>query len=157
MTKITKTKTTAGELGDPITTDLEAIVELMRSDDTKDAAKRVGAVALQSRLAEAQGVPRYYIEDADDLPYRNAGDKQQFIVALIEVLQCIAYNLPVYKILGVQDWQSRRTVETGGRHIVIFTTWSHADVRVRVVGIDYRIGVCSIAIVRRPYFRFVLS
>ena len=69
MTKITKTKTTAGELGDPITTDLEAIVELMRSDDTKDAAKRVGAVALQSRLAEAQGVPRYYIEDADDLPY----------------------------------------------------------------------------------------
>ena len=69
MTKITKTKTTAGELGDPITTDLKAIVELMRSDDTKDAAKRVGAVALQSRLAEAQGVPRYYIEDADDLPY----------------------------------------------------------------------------------------
>ena len=69
MTKITKIKTMAGELGNPITTDLEAIVKLMRSDDTKDAAKRVGAVALQSRLAEAQGVPRYYIEDADDLPY----------------------------------------------------------------------------------------
>lgn len=69
MTKITKIKTMAGELGNPITTDLEAIVKLMLSDDTKDAAKRVGAVALQSRLAEAQGVPRYYIEDADDLPY----------------------------------------------------------------------------------------
>ena len=69
MIKITKIKTRGGELGVPVTTDLDTIVERMRSDDTKDAAKRVGTVALHSRLAEAQGMPRYYIKDADDLPY----------------------------------------------------------------------------------------
>ena len=69
MTKITKIKTRFGELGAPVTTDLEAIVERMRSDDTKDAAKRVASVALHSRLAEEQGAARYYIQDADDLPY----------------------------------------------------------------------------------------
>ena len=69
MMKITKIKTRVGELGAPITTDLETIVERMRSDITKDAAKRVASVALHSRLAEAQGMPRYYIKDADDLPY----------------------------------------------------------------------------------------
>ena len=69
MMKITKIKTRVGELGAPITTDLETIVERMRSDITKDAAKRVASVALHSRLAEAQGMPRYYIKDADDLLY----------------------------------------------------------------------------------------
>ena len=69
MTKITKIKTRFGELGAPVTTDIEAIVERMRSDDTKDAAKRVASVALHSRLAEEQGAARYYIQDADDLPY----------------------------------------------------------------------------------------
>ena len=44
--KITKIKTRGGELGAPVTTDFETIVERMRSDDTKDAAKRVGTVAL---------------------------------------------------------------------------------------------------------------
>ena len=69
MTKITKIKTRGGELGTPVTTDLDAVVERMRSDDTWGAAKRVAAVALASRLAEAQGAPRYYIKDADRLPY----------------------------------------------------------------------------------------
>ena len=67
--KITKIKTRGGELGAPVTTDFDTIVERMRSDDTNDAAKRVSSVALASRLAEAQGMPRYYIKDADDLPY----------------------------------------------------------------------------------------
>lgn len=67
MIKITKIKTRGGELGAPITTDLDTIVERMRSDDTKDAAKRVAKVALASRLAEAQGMPRYYIKDAGNL------------------------------------------------------------------------------------------
>ena len=69
MTKITKNKTRGGELGAPVTTDLDAVVERMRTDDTWEAAKRVAAVALASRLAEAQGAPRYYIKDADRLPY----------------------------------------------------------------------------------------
>ena len=67
--KITRIKTRGGELGTPVTTDLDAVVERMRSDDTWGAAKRVAAVALASRLAEAQGAPRYYIKDADRLPY----------------------------------------------------------------------------------------
>lgn len=39
--KITKIKTRGGELGAPVTTDLDDVIERMRSDDTKDAAKRV--------------------------------------------------------------------------------------------------------------------
>ena len=69
MTKLTKIKTVIGELGTPVTTDMETIVEQMRSDETRDAARRVRAVALQQRLAIAQGSPRYFIKDADDLPY----------------------------------------------------------------------------------------
>ena len=69
MIKITKIKTRGGELGAPVTTDLDTVVERMRSDDTWEAAKHVASVALASRLAEAQGAPRYYIKDADRLPY----------------------------------------------------------------------------------------
>ena len=69
MTKITTIKTEGGELGTPVSSDFETIVERMRSEETKDAAKRIGSVALASRLAMAQGMPRYVIEDADELPY----------------------------------------------------------------------------------------
>ena len=69
MTKITTIKTEGGELRTPVSSDFETIVERMRSEETKDAAKRIGAVALASRLAMAQGMPRYVIEDADELPY----------------------------------------------------------------------------------------
>jgi len=69
MTKITKVKTKIGELGTPVTTEFETIVERMRSDATSDAAKRVASVVLHYRLAENEGMPRYYIKDADDLPY----------------------------------------------------------------------------------------
>ena len=69
MTKITKIKTRGGELGAPVSTDLNAIVERMRSNDIKDAANRIRKATLQSRLMEAEGMPRYYILDNDDLPY----------------------------------------------------------------------------------------
>ena len=69
MTKITKVKTKIGELGTPVTTEFETVVERMRSDATSDAAKRVASVVLHYRLAENEGMPRYYIKDADDLPY----------------------------------------------------------------------------------------
>ncbi len=67
--KITKIKTAYGEFQSYENADLEAIVEQMRSDDTKEAASRVAAVTLSSRLAMAQGLPRYVLEDADRLPY----------------------------------------------------------------------------------------
>ena len=45
--KITKIKTTNGNFGTPVTTDLGAIVERMRSPKTKDMADRIAEVALQ--------------------------------------------------------------------------------------------------------------
>ena len=67
--KITKVKTKIGEFGHPITVELSTIVERMRSGATKQAADRIAQVALASRLAMADGMPRYYIKEADLLPY----------------------------------------------------------------------------------------
>ena len=67
--KITKIKTSAGRLGTPVTTELEAVVERMRSLKTKEAADRIAAIALQSRIAIEKGAPRYLLKDADRLPY----------------------------------------------------------------------------------------
>ena len=67
--KITKIKTRIGEFGSPISVELSTIVERMRSDATKPAAERIAAVALTSRLAMAEGMPRYFIKEADQLPY----------------------------------------------------------------------------------------
>ena len=67
--KITKIKTRIGEFGSPISVELSTIVERMRSDVTKPAAERIAAVALTSRLAMAEGMPRYFIKEADQLPY----------------------------------------------------------------------------------------
>lgn len=41
----------------------------MRSPKTKEAADRVAAIALRSRLAIEQGAPRYHLIDSDRLPY----------------------------------------------------------------------------------------
>ena len=67
--KITKVKTTMGSFGSPVTTDISAVVERMRSPKTKETADRIAAVALQSRLAMQQGAPRYLLGDANRLPY----------------------------------------------------------------------------------------
>ena len=67
--KISKFKTRMGMPGTPVTTDIDTIVERMRSNETKDAAKSIAAVALKSRLAMAQGAPRYLLEGTDRLPY----------------------------------------------------------------------------------------
>ena len=67
--KITKIKTKIGIFSSPVTTDLDAVVERMRADDTKEVAKRVAAVALHTRLAAAEGMPRYHLNDVDKLPY----------------------------------------------------------------------------------------
>ena len=53
--KITKIKTRTGVLGAPVTTELDAVVERMRSEESRAAAHRIAAAALQSRLAMEQG------------------------------------------------------------------------------------------------------
>ena len=67
--KITKVKTTMGRFGAPITTDISAIVERMRSPKTKETVDRIAAIALRSRLAMKQGAPRYMLPNVDRLPY----------------------------------------------------------------------------------------
>ena len=56
LMKIARIKTRTGERGAPVSTELGVIVERMRSDETKEAAGRIAAIALRSRLAMEQGV-----------------------------------------------------------------------------------------------------
>ena len=67
--KITRVKTCITEFGAPVSTELDAIVERMRSEDTKAAAERIRQIAMQSRLMMEQGTPRYQLKDNDRLPY----------------------------------------------------------------------------------------
>ena len=67
--KITKIKTSLGQFGSPVTTELSAVVERMRSPQTKEAADRIASIALRSRIAMEEGVPRYQLNDTDKLPY----------------------------------------------------------------------------------------
>ena len=67
--KITKIKTKTGEFGAPVSTELSAIVERMRSKETKEAADRIANIALRSRLMIQQGGPHLLLEDTERLPY----------------------------------------------------------------------------------------
>ena len=67
--KITKIKTTFGTFGAPVSVEMDAIVEKMRSPKTKEVADRIASIALQSRLAMQQGAPRYPIADTNRLPF----------------------------------------------------------------------------------------
>ena len=42
--KITKIKTRAGEFGAPVTTDLDSVVERMRSMENKEVADKIAAI-----------------------------------------------------------------------------------------------------------------
>ena len=53
--KITKIRTKGGEFRSPVSTERDAVIERMRSDETKAAMK--------------QGMPRYYLIDVDRLPF----------------------------------------------------------------------------------------
>ena len=83
--------------------------------------------------------------------------RQELLMPLIEILQGIAHNLPIHQVLRVEDGQSRRTMETRGRHIIILPAGAYAHVGVGVVSIDYRIGICPVAIIGTPHLRTVLS
>lgn len=67
--KITKIKTRLGEFGAPVTTELDTIVERMRSPKTKEAADPIARITLHSRLMMQKGMPRYFIRETDRLPY----------------------------------------------------------------------------------------
>jgi len=65
--KITKVKTKIGEFGTPVSTEISAVVEQIRSEKAKAAATRIASIALRSRLMMQQGAPRYYLNDKDRL------------------------------------------------------------------------------------------
>ena len=67
--KITKIKTRVGEFGTPVSTELSTVIERMRSEETREVAATIAATALQSRLALAQGLPRFHLAAVDKLPY----------------------------------------------------------------------------------------
>ena len=67
--KITKIKTSLGELRAPVTTELDAVVERIRSPKTKEAADAIARITLHSRLMMEKGMPRYFIRETDRLPY----------------------------------------------------------------------------------------
>ena len=67
--KITKTKTRTGEFGAPVSTELNAVVERMRSEEIKEQADRIAAMTLKSRIVAEQGIPRFRLGDVDHLPY----------------------------------------------------------------------------------------
>ena len=58
-----------GEFGTPLSVEMSTIVERMRSPKTKEVTDRVATAALQARIAQQQGGPRYILSDADRLPY----------------------------------------------------------------------------------------
>ena len=80
----------------------------------------------------------------------------QLGITRIERLQGMTHNLPVHQIPGVQDGQSGDTVKRRGRHIVILTAGTHADIRIGIIRVDHGIGIGAVAIVGRPHFRSVL-
>lgn len=67
--KITKINTKMGQFGAPVSTELSAIVERMRSEKTQEKASRIAAIALKSRLMMQEGSPRFFLKESDLLPY----------------------------------------------------------------------------------------
>ena len=67
--KITKVRTKLGEPMSPVSTELEPIIERMRSESTKPAADKITRNAMASRLVMEQGAPRYLLTGTDALPY----------------------------------------------------------------------------------------
>jgi len=67
--KITKVTTKFGEPRSHVSTELEAVIERMRSETIKPAADKIARNAMSSRLMMKQGAPRYLLTGTDALPY----------------------------------------------------------------------------------------
>lgn len=57
--KITKIRTQMGELQTPVSTELDLVVERMRSEETKTKADNIARSAMASRLAQV--FPRWFL------------------------------------------------------------------------------------------------
>src|SRR5690554_240009 len=64
--------------------------------------------------------------------------------------QGMANQLPVYQVFGMQNGQTRRNIKAGGRHVKIVAHPYH--IRVGVVGIQNRVYIGAVALVRNPDF-----
>ena len=136
--KITKIKTRAGELGAPVSVELSAVVERMRSEETKAAADRIAAVALASRLAMADGLPRYTLKDADLLPYLvfSATFGRDGLQKPITATGLVLLNIPCPQgMQQVRQMQAR--VRQIGYTLLAFAGVSGATLKV-VVRCDYQ-------------------
>ena len=136
--KITKIKTRMGELGAPVSVELSAIVERMRSEETKAAADRIATVALSSRLAMAEGMPRYTLKDADLLPYLvfSATFGRDGLQKPITATGLVLLNIPCPQGLQqVRQMQAR--VRQIGYTLLAFAGVSGATLKV-VVRCDYQ-------------------
>ena len=60
-----------------------------------------------------------------------------------QIFQGIIYNFPINQIFGMQDRQTRNTVETGSCHIIIVPNSNY--VRIRIICIQNRIFKNSIS------------
>ena len=67
----------------------------------------------------------------------------------------MADDFPVHQVGGVQNRQTGNAVKRRGCHVVILATGPHTDIWVGIIGIDHRVCVGTVAIIRRPHFRFV--
>ena len=141
--KITKIKTSLGQFGSPVTTDLSAIVERMRSPQTKEAADRIASIALRSRIAMEEGAPRYQLNDTDKLPYlvfsatfgRRGYDNPASATGLLML------NVPCPQGFR-QVEELRRRVSQIPYTMLAFAGVSGVTLKV-VVRCDYKVGDCK--------------
>ena len=71
------------------------------------------------------------------------------------LFQRIACIFPVNQIFGMENGQTGSTSEAGSRHIKIFSY--RTDIRIGIIGIQHRIDVCAILLVRYPGFGYILG
>ena len=103
----------------------------------EDAAIRIAEINVELAVVEAQG-------------------RGPHAIAMLRhteawywvILENVANDRPVHQILRMENWQARRTVETGGDQIKIIIVADH--VRVGIIGKDDGVLVGPIAVIRHP-------
>ena len=85
-------------------------------------------------------------------PFTVAGGIIKFF--RLQFLQGIIDDTPIHQIFRMENRQSRRTAETGSGHIEIVT--DRTNVRVGIIGVQHRIPVSSVALIRHPHFGHIL-
>ena len=70
-------------------------------------------------------------------------------------LQGMSDNLPVYQVLAMKDRQTWDTIKRTSREIIVFSNSYH--VWVAIVGINYGVGISTVAIIGIPDLRMILG